>query len=497
MKYKNVENITSKCCDLHQKIKKQILEQKDLVVAADLAQFLGGFAHLNFYGVYQDLDIERHLFKLASSFSTEKKGEKRHSDAKVKVLHVLTQANCSGGHTRVVESWCENTNHTYINSVVVTSQGQEAFPEKLSNVSERVKVITSNGLLERAKELSLCFSMSDIIVLHIHPHDVLPIIAAALVNMTDKKVRLYNHADHVFSYGYSICGMVYEISGYGYELSKARKKDSKPRAYIGIPLSHSSASPILPEERVNGFILSVGSSYKYYPDGEFDFIEFAVSITKKTGRKFTIIGPDKKNESNWMAAHIESEGLVDAIGGVDYSEYLSILDNASCYVDSFPFTGGTAFTEILLKGVPVFGVQLPCSGYSCLDVIRKQSVLALESQIEAYYRGEDPQYILKLKDLQLVVVETQGINSFLKRLNLSFFGVDSYQSEPPYKYNNQNLSHFEGKWTRVMQVAIENRHIPPLSISTFRLIASMRVCLRLPIRLVIKILWDSFRCKGR
>ncbi len=447
MRIRNVSNIRHRGEALFAAIERCCLESQELAKSAVLAEFLGEFAYRNAVGRYQSLPIERHLYQLTRQLNVELPchHQARDSNRQI-VLHVMTAAYSRGGHTRVVERWCQAAPGSFENRIAITSQGEEPFPCLLSEVADDICLIERGGFVQRAQLLAQQLLAADVIVLHIHAHDVLPIIAAALVDLRSTPVAFYNHADHAFSFGYSISDRVYEISGFGYELSKKKKSDGLPRAYLGIPLQRSDARVLQGIESTEGYVVSAGTAYKYHPTGGLDFIVFAEELVEKIRRKFIVIGPDRTKEVAWQQVYERSKGLVDAIGILPHDAYIAKVRGAACYVDSFPMTGGSAFPEVLLEGVSVFALQLSCSGYSCLDVIRQPTTVALMDVIAEFFDGGDRAYNQQLSQLQTQLIALQGEQGFISRFSASLQGSNDALEGVPYPYSEQQLEHYEEGW---------------------------------------------------
>ncbi len=461
------ENIFENCIELHSELRRRCLGTHDLEQAATLAEFIGEFAHHNHYGIYFDPQIEDHLFKLGTNESVlevVRKPENKEKQ-KTKILHVLTKSYLSGGHTRVVENWCEITQFSFENNVVLTHQEKLPIPERLRKKSFALYSIAMGGYVERAIELAKYFHQHDVIILHTHPQDVLPILACSLLPGQSEKMKFYNNSDHAFAYNMSVCDRVYENSAFGFEVSRRKRLHGKPSSYVAIPLCPSAINPVQTETPDDGYILSTGTAYKFKPYKDMDFAHFAVGVAAKTKRRFIIVGPDRRQDPYWQQAYQKSGGLVDAIGGVEHSRYLDLLSNASAYVESFPYIGGVAFSEALLCGVPVFGVQMPCSGYSPLDRLREPTLQCLENRLESFMRGECTDYLATLVQLQGLIIDYQvggGFGrSFARVLEESLT-----DSKVPYFSHPQNVEYFEEMWAAQGVIKFDHKLLRRLPLVT-------------------------------
>jgi hypothetical protein len=71
-----------------------------------------------------------------------------------------------------------------------------------------------------------------------------------------------------------------------------------------------------------------------------------------------------------------------------YQDYLACMKQASVYVDSFPLTGGTAFPEMAIKGLPSFGILSGAHGYSPADQLKSSSRTALLTDLQTYLQQQ-------------------------------------------------------------------------------------------------------------
>src|SRR5262245_44919780 len=96
-----------------------------------------------------------------------------------RVLHVLTEAYAIGGHTRLVWRWIQ-ADRMRQHCMVLTRQRRRRLPEALMPAPQttdgwvRVLDWRRHGPVARARQLRAVAAEFDLVVLHVHPFDVVP-----------------------------------------------------------------------------------------------------------------------------------------------------------------------------------------------------------------------------------------------------------------------------------------------------------------------------------
>lgn len=285
-------------------------------------------------------------------------------DRKKHILHVMTQAYPIGGHTRVVERWIKNTTPDYIHSLIITNQIAQ-LPSWLVGA-----VLASGGWfvnlekpftnhLRRAIILrNIACEWADVVVLHTHPCDTIPVLAFGVNDVPP--VILFNHADHVFWLGVSIADVVADIRPSGQALSLNRR-GVRRSCILPIPLTGSGAKMTRAAARRSlGLsddtivMLTIGSSYKYTPYKNCNFVSTLSSIVKQhQNAVLLVVGPS--DEGEWAWAKTETGGRIQAFGPQTALEQF----HAACdiYIDPFPLASLTAMLEVGIQKKAVVGLS--------------------------------------------------------------------------------------------------------------------------------------------
>ncbi|MEM2915019.1 MAG: glycosyltransferase family 4 protein [Candidatus Bathyarchaeia archaeon] len=278
------------------------------------------------------------------------------------VLHILTQAHSVGGHTRMAWRWIERDSKR-VHSVVLTRQGNLKIPSSLVNAvfasGGQVYHIDRRfgGLVARAKKLGQLASRADLIVLHIHPYDVVPIIGLSC-KQNIPPVIFVNHADHLFWQGISVSDVVTHIRDSGFRLSLERRKiESKRCLILPIPISRIKRRLSRPEaKRKLGFsedkvvLLSIASAYKYKGSNTITFLEALLPVIKACDKVVLLIVGANENDlkacpDSAISHRIHFYGRRE--------DTILFYQAADVYLDSFPFASITSLLEAGIFGTPL------------------------------------------------------------------------------------------------------------------------------------------------
>lgn len=337
------------------------INKRQFRTAAAILQSAARFAWFNHPGFFRSRRLEALTAKLGEQLPSHRAQD---PESGSEVLHILTQAYSTGGHTRLVWRWIDN-DPTRVHSAVLTGQQGEPIPWELRKSVERSGgTITRIGkynsnLMARAAELRrIALRHSGTIVLHIHPCDVVPIIALASVPV---KVIFLNHADHVFWVGMSITTVLANIRPAGEALSlAARQVENTDAAMLPIPLqsqqvgdrSGARASLGIADDAV--LIITIASSYKYAVQNERHFVDVHLNFVESNENVVLIaIGPNATGR--WLEAHDRTAGRFSAVGTVQNLD--RYYDAADIYVDSIPFSSLTSLVDAAARGLPVLSLN--------------------------------------------------------------------------------------------------------------------------------------------
>ncbi len=338
-------------------------------IGADLALY-------NHPGFYSSATLESILLEIANRLNEQQEVQeidqkmdiKRANTNKRHILHVMTQGFGYGGHTRLVSAWIRNTFQTAVSSVVTTAQ-HYPLPKDLIESIETSEgnyqslAAFSSSLLSRSFLLrQLSRNWADVVVLHIHPSDAIPIVAFGVAG--GPPVIFLNHADHAFWLGTSVADVVANLRPSGQRITLGRRGITKSKL-LPIPILKSEptsdSSAIRKQLRIkkeNVVLLTVGDQFKYTPFGGYDFVSTMERFLRKNPNVVLLaIGPSQIGR--WAQASASVGGRIKAMGAVNWSELQAFYAIADIYVEGFPVGGLTAMLEAGVRGIPIIGVRIP------------------------------------------------------------------------------------------------------------------------------------------
>jgi hypothetical protein len=247
--------------------------------------------------------------------------------------------------------------------VVLTRQRSPEVPRPLADAVSRVGghlyILETNfvGPIAAAQSLRKIARVADLIVLHLFPDDVVPLIAFANKNNLCPIV-FNNLADHQFWLGVGISDVVAHLRESGSRLSEERRGIEQERgALLPIPIEPKSRS--LPrweaKERL-GYskdtvvILSIASPYKYTAITRPDFVEAIMPVLEKHRNAILVaIGPT--HDDQWARGNLQTQGRIVPLGS--RSDTTIFYEAADIYIDSFPYASNTSLLEAGSYGVPL------------------------------------------------------------------------------------------------------------------------------------------------
>lgn len=285
----------------------------------------------------------------------------RPSSQPQKILHIATELYGIGGHARMLAHWIKSDVQN-VHSLALTRQHQP-IPSDVETAVAGAKGSISQinthpgGLLQWAQILQQPITEADLIVLHIHNMDVIPLIALAGLKKRSPSL-LVNHGDHQFWLGSTIVDLVVSTRRSGLQLCLDRRGVAFERNAM-IPLclypkprqqSRSKAKQILQIPAASVVILTIARSVKFRDIGGPHFIEAMLPLLQANPLlHMVIVGP--QDQANWQNSidHVANQVHVVA----ETTDTQTYLDAADIYLDSFPFVSITSLLEAGLHGLPL------------------------------------------------------------------------------------------------------------------------------------------------
>ena len=281
------------------------------------------------------------------------------------VLHVATECAAVGGHSRMAWRWIERDRESVPTLALTRQRGPVPAPlaEAVTARGGRVARVEGHDQIARARELARLVDAADVVVLHVHPFEVVSAIALA-----DRRGRppvvLVNHADHCFWLGPGVPDLVVSTRAAAARSCALRRGVHAGRsALLPVPADPPVAGPdresarraldLAPECRV---LVAMASSYKLEridDVGFLDLVEPIVAALPETS--LIVVGPD--DEGAWRAARERSGGRIRALGVL--SDTSTALAAGDVFIDGYPCSSLTAALEAASVGMPVVSYQPP------------------------------------------------------------------------------------------------------------------------------------------
>jgi glycosyltransferase involved in cell wall biosynthesis len=317
-------------------------------------------------GFFVNQELEKILIDIGQqALSTDFKPRKKvfEQTKPNKVLHVLTSVRAIGGHTKMLCRWIQqDAERTH--SVVLTRQELSyEVPQNLKSAvkDSRGKICLLNqrigNLISWAKQLQKISHEFDLVVLHVHNYDVIPIIAFANKEKSPPIIFL-DHADHKFWLGASISDIVVNLRESGRNLSQTRRGIESSRSCL-LPtlvepanrkMSRQQAKRQLNISEDSILLVSIARSVKYRTIDGTSFIEAHIPLLKEHKNAFLlVVGPG--NRADWSAAIKQLQGRIKVLN--ETKDTAIFYQAADIYIDSFPFVSNTSLLEAGSYGIPL------------------------------------------------------------------------------------------------------------------------------------------------
>ena len=414
-----------------QSLVKEAINETNELVKIELLSKAASFATYHVCGAFNSKDIEQELLTISQNHFIELASKTQ----KNSFLHVFTECYVTGGHTRVCERWIEFSPSNEIHSVILLKQSSD-IPNRLREVvkDKGGKFLVQNNShnsIEKALELRKIASEYDVIILHVHMDDVVPIIAFGTEEFK-RPVIFFNHADHLFWLGVSISDQVVNLRTFAKKLDIKYRGTSKnfvlplPIHEVSVPKNLDQIAKIklgLGFAASAKIILTIAASWKFKPFGKYNFVEMAFELVSKNKDIVVLaIGPSR-NEELWDLAFKKSGGRINAIGCVDNDEvekYLSIADIA---IDSFPISSFTSMLDVAKYGIPCLSIKTPLN--------------EIDTFVEANIYCADQEDLVKKI---LHILKTKSRNNLLEILTKNHF-KDSFKENLKNLYKETPRKH--------------------------------------------------------
>jgi glycosyltransferase involved in cell wall biosynthesis len=327
--------------------------------ACAYAKMASQYAWFNHTGYFASPKVEALLCRIGARLSRPQAVSTSASCTQT-ILHVVTQVYDTSGPTQAIVCWMEQ-DKARRHIVCITGQGPLLLPKKvLSQLKKRTDLICLDkrpgGVLSRAAWLRSLAESADIVLLHTHPDDVVPVLAFSAKSRTP--VVYVNHADHVFWIGASVASLVLNMRDSGHNLTVQRRGVSVERSMVmSRPLrvlnrifSREEAKLRLGIDPSRVLLVTAAGASKFNALARPNFFDLVHPVVAEH-RKVLLLAAGPPAEGEWAERGRKVGDRIRALGRLPD---VSLLHQAAdIYVDSYPFASLTSLIEAGSFGTPV------------------------------------------------------------------------------------------------------------------------------------------------
>ena len=372
-------NLNEKKIKLQYKAKKFIEKmalkvdaEPDIEKAFSIAEWIARFLVMNSCGIYRFDDLEEMLARRLPEPLQQNLLPTRQE------IHIASEVYTHGGHTRLIQNLLDSAD---CDADVLLIRGNEGRSSVFKTHDGGVIQLDATSNVERACQIMKHVVNYKNIFIHIHPEDIVSAAALKRIRpeLKNSQIIFVNHADHTFSLGLASADIIFEISSYGWAL-RGKRGTEKISSFIGIPLTPRQAVAVSSAKK--NLILSGGDAYKFKPMAGENFqknIKFLLLSNKALNA--VIVGP-RWQDYWWWSLKLQFGERLKLNTKLPYKDYVDCLAMCSVYLDSYPLTGGTAFTEALIKGCNVAGMAGSINGYGMADELKSQNIFKLNKFVQ-------------------------------------------------------------------------------------------------------------------
>ena len=340
----------------------QLLRKNRFQQACLVAEVAAYFAATHHCGIFASPRLESALRRIGQAVIRRSGVPGQLPPFPQHVLHVLTEAHAIGGSTRCVWRWMRQDGERK-HSVAVTNQKSHPLPRQLCDVAKRtggsVEILDRGprDAIARAQRLWELAREVDLVILHTHSRDIVPMLAFADPDATPAVVHL-DLADHIFWLNVSISNLICPMrEAAGLMARRRRGVDAEKCKLVPIPLepisrslSRSEAKTRIGIDQDQLVLLTVATAYKYVPRQPPSLVEAIAPVLDKH-RNAVLIAIGPSNTKEWEDVSKRTQGRVIALGA--RSDTTFYYQAADIYLDSFPFASNTSMLEAGSYATPI------------------------------------------------------------------------------------------------------------------------------------------------
>ena len=336
------------------------LRRGRLDAAAAYAQMAGHYAWMNHTGTFASPELEQLLAALGARLRQPPAAARSRGRRPARCCTWSPSATGPAARRRRSPAGSSRTQSAIIACASPASAGRRRrtrSARRCRSDADLIRLDTERGgLIERAARLRALAAEADVVVLHLHPYDVVPVIAFSGARGLPPVIYV-DHCDHVFWLGTSISSVVMHMRDSGRRLAAARRGlDPARSAVVARPLrpagrttSREEAKRALGIDPGSVLLVTAADGTKYRPVGPPSFLDLVVPVLERHPSAILhAAGPSPEGE--WEQASERTGGRLRALGMIPDVRLLQ--EAADVYLDSYPFSSLTSLLEAGSLGVP-------------------------------------------------------------------------------------------------------------------------------------------------
>lgn len=312
----------------------------------------------------------------------------------------------------------------------------DAVKNKNGNI---FKLNNNKSDLEKGLELRKIASKYEYIILHIHMHDIVPIITFGNAEFS-RPVIFYNHADHRFWVGVSISDIIADLRIFGQNITLSKRCCSNS-FILSVPVDIKNYEQLNKEtilKKLNlpldkKIVLTIGGSHKYKPMLGLDFVDIIEYLLVKEDIIFIAVGPNLIDTPHWKQLLIKFNNRLILTGNIPHNNLKEYITIADLVLDSFPMSGGTALIDAISLNKPVLSFKNPVSQFDYVlnSIAYCDNIEELKSKsLELLYNNKKA--IENIENVKNELSKQNTKESWLQNLKLLY-------SITPKKHNINNF----------------------------------------------------------
>ena len=268
------------------------LRRGRLDAAAAYAQMAGHYAWMNHTGTFASPELEELLAALGARLRQPPRDRRLGVRRLTRCCTWSPSATAPAVRRRPSPAGSSRTQSAIIACASPASAGRRhrtRSARRCRSDADLIRLDTERGgLIERAARLRALAAEADVVVLHLHPYDVVPVIAFSGAEGLPPVIYV-DHCDHVFWLGTSISSVVMHMRDSGRRLAAARRGlDPARSAVVARPLrpagrttSREEAKRALGIDPGSVLLVTAADGTKYRPVGPPSFLDLVVPVLER------------------------------------------------------------------------------------------------------------------------------------------------------------------------------------------------------------------------